>query len=495
MRFLRSARNDKERMKILLSIKKSFLSILVYTFIFFASLTHPVDTDLGWHLKYGEYFFKYHSLLNDNIFSTEMPNYHYINSAWGTDILTYVAFQKFRFLGVSILGAAIVTLAFLCMDKASRLTTWERIFILPLSFYFLFPLTGNSFRGQLVSLLGISTLYWLINAYEQKPGKIILLTIPLFFLWVNLHGGWIVGLGLLTLWIIIYLFRLYLNSNKENLKKRNLLYFTLIGSAVATLINPYGIFIYQEILTHMKPPLQEVILEWTPTIFNSTYWWYLIGGGVLVGVNILLLFYQKKILRHLFYILVCLGFFIASFSIHRHMWTFFLISIPLFVPVFQAIKPKENYVKNSIYTGTFVIATVYVGITLYYRNLLHMNWNTYCDRNHCSKKSADFLVKHKPAGRLMSHYDWGGWLIWNYPQIKPNIDGRMAFWEDETGYNALAKHSLLTLNLRDIDKSKYDVIYMNYNSPIYERITQLVKEKRWKMLYQDQFAFIAARKK
>src|SRR5438045_3844040 len=64
-------------------------NIFIYASVFIFSLTYPIDPDLGWELKYGEYFFKYHEVLKTNIFSALMPNYYWVNHSWGADALLY----------------------------------------------------------------------------------------------------------------------------------------------------------------------------------------------------------------------------------------------------------------------------------------------------------------------------------------------------------------------------------------------------------------------
>ena len=95
---------------------------------------------------------------------------------------------------------------------------------------------------------------------------------------------------------------------------------------------------------------------------------------------------------------------------------------------------------------------------------------------------------------MFSDYGWGRWLIWNYPDIKPTIDGRMPFWEDEHGYSGFEEYYWYEQNWSDIDESKYNVVYMSPGKSIYQRMEQLVKEGKWDLVYQDRYAGIFVRK-
>jgi len=85
-------------MKHISKFFQNLLPFVPYFIVFIASLYFPSDPDLGWHLKYGEYFFQHGSILRDNTFSTLMPQFHWANVSWGTDVLTYAAFMSGGFL-------------------------------------------------------------------------------------------------------------------------------------------------------------------------------------------------------------------------------------------------------------------------------------------------------------------------------------------------------------------------------------------------------------
>lgn len=483
--------------KWLIKLAKIIFTYLPFIIVFVSSLKEPTDTDLGWHLKYGEYFFNYHKLLEDNIFSTEMPNYNYINSAWGTDLLTYLIFSIFGFLGIAIFSSLVFVFTFYFFSKAANLSLWEKAILFPLILNMEKGVIAYSFRGQFLSLLGLGILFYIISRYEQGRDKIILLTIPLFLIWVNVHGQFLLGLGLFTIWIISYLFRVFISQKQKisfSTHKRLLLYITFIAVGLATLVNPYGIKIYEESIKHSSTPLLLTIEEWSPPSWHPLLWQHLILWATFMGIISYVLFLQGKFLNNLFYILSVAILIIPSFSIRRYMWPMFLVSIPLISQLLKNLKPSNKYVYIAITCIILIGSYIYFGFNQFPKeSIISMDWNKYCFHIRCSPRSAEFLVRKNFQGKLFSEYGWGGWLIWNYPLIKPSIDGRMAFWEDESGYNALAKYYLLESNLSDIHKSKYDIVYIPPDKPIFHRLLRLVKEKKWKIAYQDGFAFIFIR--
>ena len=172
------------------------LTAILYLAVFVFSINLPTDPDLGWHLKYGEYFLKTGDVLRDNIFSTMMPNYNWVNHSWASDALIYFIYNNFGFIGISLLGAGIVTLTFFVLSKAFNLTLWNKAILFPMILLLVSNVNAVSFRSQMMSYFFTVVLFYVLSLYEKNQ-KRLLLAIPLFLVWANFHGGFIVGLILL----------------------------------------------------------------------------------------------------------------------------------------------------------------------------------------------------------------------------------------------------------------------------------------------------------
>src|SRR3989344_4799511 len=190
-----------------MKVYRILLNFLPYLFIFIASLYRPYDADLGWHLKYGEYFFKTGQILKENTFSSEMPDFIWPNAAWLTDIISFFTFNLGGFLGLTLLGALVVTLTFYFFSKAFNLDNWQKAIIFPLLIILEDPVNQISFRGQTISVMMLGLLCWVLASYERsKRRKTLFWLLPLFLFWSNLHGQFILGFGVLLLWIFFYIF-------------------------------------------------------------------------------------------------------------------------------------------------------------------------------------------------------------------------------------------------------------------------------------------------
>ena len=477
---------------------KSFLeNFLPYLTVFLASLYRPIDPDLGWHLKYGEYFFKHFRILRENIFSTEMAGFMWPNISWGADLFYFGSYRLGGFLGLTLLGAIVVTLTFYFFAKAFNLDFWEKAVIFPLILFFMNPVNSNSFRGQSLSLLLFGILVYLFTRYEEKKGKTLYFVPLVFLIWANIHGLFVLGLGVFVIWEIFYLLLRY-SDNKSwhvlipQIKILGIVTFLSFG---ATLIHPFGFEIYQDAFSHFNDPLLKRIAEYLPAAELSQQWMNLIFTLVLAGVGILAYIFSDVWKKKLSQIGTFSVLYILSTWVRRYSWAMYYLVIPFLKPIVNFIRPDS---KRSIFYGGCILFIIYITVVLLlkqpYRQFTDMNWDVYCSEfAKCSPTAAKVLNKYYIEGKTMTLYNWGGWLIWNYPDLKPSADGRMHLWRDEKGYSAFEHDYAYEQNVRDIDDSKYDVVFTATYKPIYKRLRKLAEEKKWKFIYQDETTAIFIR--
>ncbi|MBI3379761.1 hypothetical protein HY029_03345 [Candidatus Gottesmanbacteria bacterium] len=481
------------------TLKDIFIRFFPLVIVFTYSLYVPYDSDMGWHIKYGEYFFQHHAVLRENIFSTMMAGFHWINSSWATDLLTYLVFHNFSFLGISILGALVMTFTFYFFSKAAHLTFWEKTILFPILLYLESPFIEVSFRGQQLTLLAFAMLYYILSRYIAGKKKYAWCFLPLFLLWSNFHGQFILGLGILFLMLVFYILQKYYLTSIGDERKKVLgegKYLSLIffSSLTSTLINPFGLHIYIESLRHFGNPLQQFIIEWLPFDRFSALWWNLMFWEALVILSLGIFILRKNFFKNIHYIIPVILLLILSIQVRRYTWVLLLISIPVVRVFISSIKPKLSEISATI---CVLVLVFFYGYIIFAKapteNVTAVDWNRYCDFIGCSPQAAEFLKNYKYTGKLMTFYNWGGWLIANYPEIKPSIDGRMHLWRDSSGYSAFIDYYPFEQNRKDIDQSDYNVVFMTTAKPIHRRLMELVKMGKWKIVYSDTRASIFVR--
>jgi hypothetical protein len=484
------------------NIFKRLTSFLPYVFVFIASLYQPKDPDLGWHLKYGEYFFKHHQLLRDNIFSTMMPNYHWANGSWGTDLITYFIFHSAGFLGLALVAAFVVMLTFYFFSKAAKFTFFENAIFFPIIIFLESSMNSNSFRGQQLTLLFLGMLFFILSRYKPLSKKMFFIPI-LFLVWGNIHEENVLGFVLFGLWFVFIIIRNFLSYYQKDkttfFQETLLLGLILFLTFIAILINPFGISIPLFALSHFGNPLLQNVNEYIPFTLYSVPWFSLIFMTMLIILGIIHTFFKKNIINTLPIWCIPLILIIFSFFVRRYVWPGYYLTLPFFGII--ALNFKKYLKIFDLSLGIIISLVAIFGIfyiKMPFAQFSNMSWKTYCQiqGSPCSSKSAEYLISHHLTQNLYSYYDWGGWLIWNYPKIKPSIDGRMIAWQDNKGYSAAADYYAYENNQKDINNSKYNIAYLPLDrSPVYFELSNLISQNKWKLAYQDDNAMIVIRVK
>ena len=477
---------DSRQQNIISTFLVRLAHALPFVFVFIAALARPSDLDLGWHLKYGEYFFRRGSILRDNIFSAEMQGYQYVNHAWGFDTALYAIYHWLGFAGISIAGAGVVVLIFYFFARASGLTLWEEGIMFPVLMYVTYDNFSFSLRSQMISLLGIGIVYFCIAQFERKNNKAFIWALaPLFMLWANLHGQFILGLAIYGLWALR---RWWMHADLRPIGAGALAF-------AATFINPFGRHLYTEIGRHFGNPLQQYVNEWMPLQWYSLWWWTAIISAVFLCAGIALFYKKKKIVENIHVIVPATLFLMLSFSQRRYLWPAIFVAMPLFGVCVAAARPANK--KIAFRAAAIIALSAYLFVSigkLPQEHIFSMDWQMYCRVTGCSSRSAQYVSQNKLSGHMLTDYNWGGWLIWNHSDIKPTIDGRMPFWRDEYGYSAFEKYVALENNTSDINGSDFDIVYISPGKKgIYERLMWLVDEGKWRIAYHDPFAYIFVR--
>jgi hypothetical protein len=471
---------------------RSILILLLFSLIFIGSLYTPVDPDLGWELKYGQYFIQNHQVLKTNIFSTLMPNFYWVNHSWLADVILYIIFNSFGFFGLTLAGAFVVSVLFYIFSKVARLSFIQQIILLPILLYLESALNMASLRPQLMSLFLLGILIYILTKYENGSKKILFLTIPLLSLWANIHGEFILGLGILFLWILSSVIKklLYEQSNNDRSIRKEILFLggIFIVSGLAVLINPFGFGVYTETLKHFFNPNLQYIIEWHPFPLFSQDWWNLLIVGILFLSSLFILKSTKKIEQNFTMIVITCIFFIFSFFSRRYLWPFYYLALPFLGIILAQFSSLLDKYAFQISYGIFIVLSIVVVISKSpFDQFPSMTWESYCKIRKCSAKAAQFIIDHQlnENPHLLTLYDLGGWLIWNFPQIKPTIDGRMTLWMDENGNTPFAEYLAYEQTMKDIDLSDYNVVFGPITKPVIKRLLDLEKEGKWKPIYYD----------
>jgi len=467
-------------------MKTNWLKGLFLIGIFFLYLLPPVDTDWGWHLFYGRHIFETRSVIRTNQTSFYLPNYQWAHCYSLHQLISYTLFHFFGFWGIALLGSLVMTTTFFFLSK----THPKKNLSLVISSLFLIlisqPTTSLGYRSQLFSILGVSFLYYLILNSQKFSLKTAIGLAIVFGFWANLHGGFPLGISLL----IFYTLERLGQGDKREVLNISL----VIGlSLLATLINPFGWKIYQEIYRHSWYPLDRLIAEWVPPGKFHVLTLLLINSLVIIT-----LITKKKAIKQLnkekvpFLILSWVFFNFLAFKARRHLPFAGLASIQLILYLLPPLKVKKRAAVSVI---LFISLAAIVWRLTHFPDLGH-DWDSICQLSRWTLpcQAAKYL-KNQPdvCKNIFNTYEWGGYLTWQLPQRKLFVDGRMPAWPTPEGKSPYTVYLEILQTKPGFNEKllRYgaDCIFILPNTFL---DLELKKDKSypWKLIYQDPVSVI-----
>lgn len=382
-----------------------------------------LDPDFGWHMKSGEYIVQYGFPQTDP-FSYTMPSFPYIDHAWGSSVLFFLLYPQIGSIGLSVLLLAfLLTSVVLASVIALRTKKTEFKNIIPEVVYspvFVISIAVFSYffiiRAQVFSWFFWSVfLYIFLQKTVWNKWKYFL---PLLFIgWVNIHGGFAIGIFALGAYAIVHVLKRDLSFSDASV---------VLLSLLSTFANPYGVNIWREVFMTVSSPLLRMnIGEWRSIVFtlDIPLFCFLTLSAIFVWK-----YWRKFEAEHLF-----LYIFLFSQSILslKNVPFFFLLAIPLTMKTFIFLhdqiymiphgKKRFAMVFEILWNLFFIIFLVELFFSMKAGYELK-------EENYYPGLAIAYLREHKPEGRIFSDYGWGGYLDWKYPEEKVFSDGRMAIW-------------------------------------------------------------------
>ncbi len=441
-------------------MKKYFKSLdLLKIFIFLAAVflfwfrgKDWLDPDFGWHYKMGELILK-SGIPKTDPFSYTMSSFPYIDHEWLTDVFLFKINNLMGYSFLSLFFSIIAVLSLVIINNGFKKE--EKSGLFKLSFLFLSVATILPFLGirpQVLSWLFLAI--WLKVILDENVFKKYFFLLPfLMIIWANLHGSFAIGIFCLAL-----VFGLRTLRRIKFEWREGVCFFLCLGT---TFINPYGWHLWEEIWrTVSDPALRWRIIEWQPSLFSPVLTYFLI-----VSLGSLIFVFRKKL--SLEKLGLYLFFLFQSVLGVRYVPLFLIVSVPLFFETIDNFYDKiilikfgkERLQKAGIFLLTLSFLTA--GIQSFFCLKESKNLSL---KNYYPATAVTYLKGISFSSNLFSHYNWGGFLIWKFPEKKVYIDGRMPSWRrkenlpDESN-NAMDDYLKMQTSEEDFKKGleKYNI--------------------------------------
>ncbi len=239
-----------------------------------AAFTTPqFDPDFWWTARIGLEILARGGVPLHNYFTFTASTHPFISQEWASEVIDAWLYTHLGMTAV-ILTFAVATwvgffLGVMRVDQAGR-SRW----VVGLGAA-LVMITGLQIWGpspQMFSFGLLGVLLTLLDSYRRRPRRgPLLLLVPLFVVWGNLHGGFLIGLGVVAVFLAGEVLAVYLRHpgaiGAAACRDLGALW---VVSALAPMVNPngVGIYLYPAKLL-LSPVAQGSLNEWQPPDFHS----------------------------------------------------------------------------------------------------------------------------------------------------------------------------------------------------------------------------------
>lgn len=402
------------------------ITFLLFLTIFLVFVTPPMDNDMPWHLKTGEYLLANMHLPSIDPFSyakTEVSTLgHFIlTQYWLAQILFWVVYSIFGVHGIVLLIASIFTLiAYLLFSMIRRKNYFLALFAT--GCYLVYFLYGfNTLRPQIFTFLFSTLTIYFVQKFKETCHIRYLVLLPIMFLlWANMHGGFIFGIVILSIYLVSDFISLVFPSYStdqvtgNSLKK---LLFAVILSLGLCYFNPnsYDAFGYA-LRTHATPIFTDIMEYKSPLQFDSLFPMQLLKFWLTIPLSLtvfILALMRRKVWSSLVVILT-IG---MSFTAIRY----FPLLIIVTTAAIGQISSKFDFVllkmkAMTIYPVSIVMLLSCIG---YFSNKIDINTFDLSLSPFNPAKAISFLKENHISGNIYGSYNKSGHLILElYPESK-----------------------------------------------------------------------------
>jgi hypothetical protein len=468
------------------------------------------DPDLWGYLTYGRLFVESHGLTSHDPFAYTSSGFQWTTFEYGAQVLLWVAYAFAGPLGLIALKCLVGGVALCGLLVAIRTTNdqpsiWVPIFLLCTSAVCRFFL----FRPQLFTF-AFFALFVAVVFHFLLRRRAPLWALPVVMLaWANLHGGFVAGLGVLALAILL---RTSENLAAFGLRSGRLaegtqrLWATLAACVAATFINPLGPKLWVYVVTELSHGTnRRYIVEWAPASLRRDAWSTIALTLITITVAVVSWAGRKRHAERstgplpIYWVASCVPLLAMSFLSIRHVplaaiWTGPVIT-RLASDLPASLSQPAAFRRTWFVLRATAVLQVCVILAIVYREPrpnIHVDGNTLGSTHPCG--AVDFLRNHRAGGNLYNPLWWGAYTTWKlYPSVRVSMDGRnVSLFSDEMVLENL-KFYLNDVSHVDIDapfRYATDFLMVPTDAPVLRRV---LSDSRWRRVYADSDAVLFER--
>ncbi len=482
------------------------VGVLTLLLVFAMAARFAVGADTWWHLRAGEWIWQHGRLPWVDHFSYTRAGTAWHYPGWPVEVLMYGMVRAWGLGALGVWQAVMVTAVFAIVWKMSAGHPFLKAVLVLLG-----AVTASlhwTARPYLVTLLMTALFLWLLKRWKAGQRRALWWLPVLMVVWVNSHGGYILGLAWWGVYFVDALARCAAGQQMQGEggsrggRCRDFRDLALVGAllVVAMLINPYGaeMLTYPFYTLHMEAT-KSFIAEWQSPDFHRALFWpllslllLLVGGAALSA--------RRWALEEA---LLAMGLVYMVLNWMRNVDVFAVVVVPLLVRDWEGILtegwqrvrqwlPQREAARAAQWhprVNLAFVALVALGVFFKAGVVALPQVTEAAVAQQYPVDAVAFLQSAPVEGHLFNDYNWGGFLTWRLREYPVFIDGRADLYGD-----AFIKEWLKVMRAEpgwDAVLDYWDVrrVLIRPDAPLGDALLA----HGWRLLYQDDLSEIYGR--
>jgi len=469
------------------------------------------DGDTGWHIVTGENILRTFKIPSTDPYSHTAAGTPWTTHEWLSEVIFGLSHRLMGLNGVVLVSAAVITLTFfflyLFMLRRGVNT------LVAISFTILAAIASSLHwlaRPHIFSFPLVLAFVVILELYQREKKDYLKLLPPLMILWVNLHGGYVLGLILVSVYVVGNLLIALANpaKNVEARKSVRTLGVIAVLTLLAALVNPHGpAILYFPFHNIGRAYLIDTVAEWLSPDFHKHK---LFEFTLLLFVTIFVL--SRKTVDVFDGIIALILTHLSLYSM-RFIPLFSIVVTPMVAAragdLLESTVQRPGSLKGMKVIGDILRAIsenvttlemrftshVWIYGTLIICLMIGLNGGRVrkaqvMEYGHTKTEfpvdALDFALANHITGNVFNNDGWGGYIIYHaYPTYRVFMDGR----SDMYGVSMVEEYvkvASASLGYEDV-LDKYSVTWVIYNNNT--ALSQLLLASgTWKLVYADSIA-------
>jgi hypothetical protein len=473
------------------------------------------DADTGWHIRNGEFILATRSVPRTDSFSYTKAGQPWYAWEWLYDAAIAAIHHVAGLNGVVLFTAVIIACTFallfrFVLRRSGSFVVAVGLTLLAAAAAQVHMLARPHVLTWLFTLLWVEALY----RFEEGNRSALLWLPPLMLLWVNVHGGFILGLVLLVLFGCARIWNSLTAPSAGDRQKILQLAMVFCACVAVTLLNPYGyklhLHVYQTITNRF---LMNSFNEFMSPNFHASAYGYFEG---FILLSVLGVAWARKRVTATDLLLLLFSIHAGLFSARNIPISAILMSLAM-APLWAGIVSGGLQRGDPRWLGSMLetvndISKNMAGLEKQFRGhalaivalaasaAIVLNGgrvgsgqviSAHFDGRVFPVKATEFIAAEGIRGHLFNTDDWSGYLIYKlYPGTKVFIDDRGDFYGEDFIKEYLNARYATWQWQEPLDKYQVKWVLIAANSPL----AGVLKERKdWRAQYDDGLAIVFER--